>query len=400
VPFMFCRKAVKLGSEAGFAALGKEELYLSLKGHKLYSNLLTGAEAFSAGALQSGLLAPSRGLDLRSERLINGISGGAAFLTFELASQELSKHCFKNSASLFAISEKSRLGNFAVHAGIYGLAGAASGAAASEVHSILTNGELANNCDLAKNAWSMAITGVGFAGIKSLNYTAPDAVWVGKDGSFNSFRSQSGLGDGKWQSIFEKSFPADEIQEYSFLNSLTKPGANPEVKLHTSIRNGETSAFSISSNYGNGSEGAQLLLAYIATDPSLRSKGIAARHLRALSESYINEQPSARGLLIEVENPESQFLTNKEQALQRLKFYDRQGAKVITDNYLIPSTEAGQAPLEGKLLFLPFKGEPPSQSGLQEFVKNIYVKGYELSPEDPFVQSAVGGLKKNEAVSH
>lgn len=392
LPFTMCKTAVNKGGSALLSKLGREEFMLSMRGSAFGRNSLLAAESFGAGALQSGLLCPSKGDALRKERINNALSGGIAFASFELASSNLSKASFKNSARLFELSETSKLGNFAVNAGINSIAGAISGLAAAESHAILDEGRFANNEQLGKSVVTMAAVGVGFAGLRASTFKTPDAVWRGADGSFHTFRTETGLGNGEWQTIYEKSFPSGEIQNYRFLNDLTKPGANPEVKLHCSRRNGETSAFSISSKYGEGTDGAQLLLAFIATNPAVRNQGIAAKHLKALSETYKQAEPTAKGLLIEIENPLSDTIPDKAQAAQRLKFYNRQGTVTIAENYQLPSTEAGKPTIDGNLLFLPFNGQTPTKQGLKDFVKNLYMHGYELPEHDPFVVEALGKL--------
>ncbi len=118
--------------------------------------------------------------------------------------------------------------------------------------------------------------------------------WVGKDGAQYAFKGAD-LTNQSWHHIYEKDFPADERQDYAFLESLGHKNALPRVSLQLTERNGKTAAFSMISDYGEGTEGRRLLLPYIAVEKPLQGMGIGSKQMQGLVSLAKEEFPQCQG---------------------------------------------------------------------------------------------------------
>jgi hypothetical protein len=216
------------------------------------------------------------------------------------------------------------------------------------------------------------------------------SIWQGQDGGTYSFTPKE-VSDSSWHSIYESEFPEDERQDYDFLGSKAQDGAVPQARLQVSERDGQTAAFSMTSDYGPSPEGQKLLLPYLAVDKDLQGNGVGTAHLSRAMAQTAKDYPTAKGIAVEVEDPNAPGISPEAaaQRSQRIRFYtERHGAQLLDRPYLIPVP--GQEPLPANLLWVPFNNEKPSEPFLHDLISSIYKHGYDLKETDPTVAQILG----------
>lgn len=74
---------------------------------------------------------------------------------------------------------------------------------------------------------------------------------------------------------------------------------------------------------------------YIVICKNFRNKGIGTKFMQLI----IHHVSGMNGLLLEVEIPNSENETTRIEQLNRIKFYEKFGAKLVLDHYLLPHKE-------------------------------------------------------------
>jgi hypothetical protein len=131
----------------------------------------------------------------------------------------------------------------------------------------------------------------------------------------------------------------------------------------------------------------------------MRSLGIGSLHRLRLVELLRSEYPDFLGLFSEIESTtepglDAQTLTTR---LRRLNFFLRLGVRRLPVDYRFPSFVAGGRPQAGELLWVPFGTGELERETLCEVVERIYVEGYRLRPDDPFVTAELARIRDAEA---
>ena len=131
------------------------------------------------------------------------------------------------------------------------------------------------------------------------------------------------------QSLYERSFPAEERQPVSDIQELMNSG---QIRLDTTRdAEGNLDAISFTSIHDADSTHPFAHLDYIATDPELRSTGIGSLHLQRLNDSLRQDPRGFVATTLEMEDPKAPGLTNEDRAVRerRALFYDRLGARNV-----------------------------------------------------------------------
>jgi len=135
------------------------------------------------------------------------------------------------------------------------------------------------------------------------------------------------------------------------------------------------------------------LLAYLAVVAPMRGRGIGTALLRHMATD-LRTQENARGLLIEVEPPETGPADEIALRRRRIQFYSRNGAHTITGvPYRIPNL-AGQGSLEMRLMWLPLDGGDRMicRPELRDCIIGIYAVTYGRAEGDPLLASIMRDL--------
>ena len=135
------------------------------------------------------------------------------------------------------------------------------------------------------------------------------------------------------------------------------------------------------------------LLAYAAVVKHMRGQGTGTALLRHVATD-LRTQENARGMLIEVDPPETGLADEIALRRRRIQFYRRNGARMITEvPYRIPNL-AGQGSLEMRLMWLPLDGGDRMicQPELRDCIVGIYAVTYGRAEVDPLLASILRDL--------
>lgn len=134
-----------------------------------------------------------------------------------------------------------------------------------------------------------------------------------------------------WLDLYQTAFPLNEQMRVSdhnrVLRSKAKGKAKEEHLLAALDREGKLVAMA---RYDDLPECRAAALWYMAVVPGLRSKGIGSRLYQHILQQLGAAQPAAEALLLEVETPElTHTPKERELAVKRIAFYQRNGAKLL-----------------------------------------------------------------------
>ncbi len=132
-----------------------------------------------------------------------------------------------------------------------------------------------------------------------------------------------------WLTLYETAFPACErVLCASFLRLLQAKASGEREHEHLLAALFER-RFAALGNYVTrpGARGAYLV--YLATVPELRGKGMGAEMYAEIVRRVRAQDPTSRGIVIEVESPDEPSTEDPEMARRRIGFYKRQGARVL-----------------------------------------------------------------------
>lgn len=207
----------------------------------------------------------------------------------------------------------------------------------------------------------------------------PLVVHVCKDGD--------GQGIG-WREVYEQSFPPGQRQD---IDDLRAQMARGTMELDETRDPSERVLCMTLTEVFGGDAPRFLLACYTATRPELRSMGIGSVHRRRLVELLREEYPDHLGLFSEIESTREPGLPPDVLATRRrrLEFFLRLGVRRLPIDYLFPSYVPGAVPLMGELLWVPFGTPDLDEATLRGVLRRIYVEGYGVRPDDPFLGRAL-----------
>lgn len=195
--------------------------------------------------------------------------------------------------------------------------------------------------------------------------------------------------DEQWRILYEEAFPAGEREPADKLSRLIEEG---KLLYHRTVNEqGDLLCFTMVTLAPSFS-----FLAYMASNPRMRSGGVGTKHLKRLLELLRARYPHHLGVFLEIEAtaPTLETLTDEERVsrLRRRKFYeDRIGARVLCQDvpYLTPRYGNEKTKeWEGELLCIEF-GDPICQSELTRVICEIYERFYLLPPDHALVKRVV-----------
>lgn len=200
------------------------------------------------------------------------------------------------------------------------------------------------------------------------------------DGSTNLCQVSTGQ-EQDWKDLYNSAFPADERTPLEELQRLLDAGS---ILLHrTTNKAGELLCFSIVYPMSNFA-----LLSYIASDSTKRSTGIGSKHMKKLLEILKSKYPEFLGLVLEIESTRQQGLeaADKTARQRRLAFYQRLGAKRLCRTYVWPSYSLKGTYRLAELMWFDFDPKTIDDPQLPGIIKELYMKGYGASEDDPILE--------------
>jgi GNAT superfamily N-acetyltransferase len=201
---------------------------------------------------------------------------------------------------------------------------------------------------------------------------------VCKDGS---------LENDDWIRIYEASFPPDQRQDVSEIKFCLQEGS---MELdETRDETGDILCMTISEIFRPRHQHAPFVLAcYTAVAPDFRGLGIGSVHRTSLDKLLQAEYSRYIGIVSEIESTKVSGLADDvmEVRVKRKRFFLKLGLEPLDVDYYFPSTIGGGEPIAGELLWVPFeKGATPGRDMLCDVLQRIYVDGYGLRVNDPFL---------------
>ena len=169
--------------------------------------------------------------------------------------------------------------------------------------------------------------------------------------------------------ICSKSFPENETRPAGKTKELVAAGDSYE--LFVAEEHGQVVGMSLAYVFEKFA-----LLDYMAVALDRQRMGIGSALFHGIIDA-LQDGTSVETLLLEVQKE----VDGEEERIERIKFYERLGTKIILDNYLLPSYVPGGEAEETYLMAYPMSGnlEEFGKPDMREFVSTIHrrVYGYE-----------------------
>jgi hypothetical protein len=220
----------------------------------------------------------------------------------------------------------------------------------------------------------------------------PINLHVCKDGTFENT---------EWISLYEEAFPPSQRQDLDDVQKLLAQGV---MELdETRDEKEDILCMTLTEVFGgdDSSEPNLLLACYTAVSHQMRGLGIGSIHRSKLGELLSSEYPDYLGIFSEIESTKEQGVDAQAMLVRtkRKSFFMKLGLLPIEIDYLFPSYVAGEPPLQGELLWVPF-GPPELQlSILEQVLKRIYVEGYRLDETDPLIDRVLQSIRLTSPAS-
>jgi hypothetical protein len=197
------------------------------------------------------------------------------------------------------------------------------------------------------------------------------------------------------RSIFEEAFPRWEREPFTDLVGRAAAGVATPVVM---VDSGQPVALAVTSrlNFVQWS-----YLEYFAVAAGRRDHGVGGQLWRAMVQDLVvRHQPSR--IVLEVEDPAGvpEGSPEARQRKRRIRFYERQGARLLpTRNYAVPRLDgvAGSDPMLLLWAAVADDAEPPGRAELASLLSAVYAAGYGLQADHPLVLAALrasGGQAK------
>jgi hypothetical protein len=206
-------------------------------------------------------------------------------------------------------------------------------------------------------------------------------------------RDGTGTSD-DWVRVYELSFPEGQRQSIDDLRRRIEDGT---IELdETRDQTGALYCLTLTEVFSH-TPPRFLLACYTATAPHMRSLGIGSLHRRRLVDLLRSEYPNHLGLFSEIESTTEPGLdpATRTTRLRRLNFFLRLGVLKLPVDYRFPSFVPGEPPQAGELLWVPFGDASIDEATLRLVVERIYVEGYGMSADAPFVKEVLARLARS-----
>jgi GNAT superfamily N-acetyltransferase len=191
------------------------------------------------------------------------------------------------------------------------------------------------------------------------------------------------------RSIFEEAFPVWEREPFDDLAGREAAGVATPVVMADS---GQPVALAVTSRLDFVQWS---YLEYFAVASDHRGHGVGGQLWRAMIQDLaVRDQPSR--VVLEVEDPAGAPEGSPEvrQRERRIRFYERQGARLLpARDYVVPRLDGveGSEPMLLLWAAIADGAEPPGPSELFSLLPAVYAAGYGLRADHPLVLAALRG---------
>jgi GNAT superfamily N-acetyltransferase len=192
--------------------------------------------------------------------------------------------------------------------------------------------------------------------------------------------------------IAEESFPPEEREPCHVLIKSIQEGKSI---LYTASKNNVIKGFTKLTPLGKT---RVYLMEYLAVDKGSRNLGIGGKILRFIKKDLSASDDA--GLILEVERPDEATGAEKEIRQRRIRFYLRNGAKMVLDGgaYRMPNL-SGEGSLPMHLMWLPMeegRGFPTPLSLSQLFIL-IFTKTYPGKENQALLNTIINKIPDRDA---
>ena len=194
--------------------------------------------------------------------------------------------------------------------------------------------------------------------------------------------------------IYMEAFPDNERQPLAKIKYRVE---HANYGLIIAQRNKSVAGFSLLCPFTDLNFG---LLDYMAVQKDQRSLGIGSK-LFAKTLEFLKQDIPSSFLLLEVEDPALSSSLERVARLRRVRFYQKLGAKVVTNfRYLMPPL-SGNSPTN--MLLTVYTGSNRvalNSQSLAHIVTAIYLKVYEGDEDDPYLGQMLENLLNLIGTNH
>lgn len=200
----------------------------------------------------------------------------------------------------------------------------------------------------------------------------------------------------EWIRLYQLAFPDDERQSVDEIKFCLSEGS---MELdETRDENDRILCMTITEVFRPRHHHPPFLLAcYTAVEEEFRGIGIGSVHRTRLADLLRAEYSHYLGIFTEIESTKVEGLSAKVMDIRqrRKRFFLKLGLQPIDIDYYFPSTIAGAPPLAGELLWVPFEQSVSalSQEHLCSILERVYISGYGLRADDPFIARMLSQFK-------
>lgn len=212
----------------------------------------------------------------------------------------------------------------------------------------------------------------------------PKSLHVCKDGTIDNTA---------WVAIYEEAFPPGQRQDLDDLIQQLRDGRMELDETRDEYDN--ILCMTITEVFRHPPVLPTFLLAcYTAVVPEMRGLGIGSIHRSKLDSLLKNEYPDYVGIVSEIESTFETGVAEEAMAVRvkRKKFFMKLGLQPLDIDYFFPSYVAGEEPIPGELLWVPFTDEKLTKEQLAGMVTRIYTEGYQLSADHPLISQVVASI--------
>lgn len=199
----------------------------------------------------------------------------------------------------------------------------------------------------------------------------------------------------EWIRLYQQAFPDDERQSVDEIKLCLTEGS---MELdETRDEHDRILCMTITEVFRPRHHHPPFLLAcYTAVDQEYRGVGIGSVHRRRLADLLHSEYSHYLGIFTEIESTKVSGLPAEVMDIRqrRKRFFLKLGLVPIDIDYYFPSTIPGAEPIAGELLWVPFEqSSTVSQDQLCSILERVYISGYGLRADDPFIARMLSQFK-------